>query len=154
MLRPYGGELTALTFPSDRAPVAPFPFYDRWADSFNVTTEAVIVNQARGLACVAALAAQTDLRGQRWNSAPAQIFAPREAVPVHRPVTVTLRAKGLDFTGATVLWEARNQRSVFGGTEFTFTPATVGEQWVEAEAHWPDGRRVFAAAGFSTVTEK
>ena len=153
-LRPYGGELTALTFPSDRAPVAPFAFYDRWADSFNVTTEAVVVNQARGLACVAALAAQTGLRGQPWNSAPAQILAPHEAVPVHRPVTVTLRAEGVDFTGATVLWEARDQRTTLGGTGFTFTPATTGEQWVEAEAHWPDGRRVFAAVSFSTGTAK
>ena len=152
-LPPYGGILSALTFPSDRAPLAPFAFYDRWADAWNVTTEAVVVNQARGLACVAARAAQTELRGQRWNSAAAQIITPRGTAPSGHPVTVSLRSTGLDFTGATVLWEARNQRSAFGGTDFTFTPAAAGEQWVEAEAHWPDGRRVFAAANFSTVSE-
>ena len=153
-LRPYGDTLAALTFPSDRAPVAPFAFYDRWADSFNVTTEAVIVNQARGLACVAALAAESSLRTQHWNSAAAEIIAPPGAAHIGQPMTVSLRAAGVDFTGATVLWETRNQLTVLGGTDFTFTTTTAGQFWVEAEAHWPDGRRVFAVADFSTGTVK
>lgn len=153
-LNNYGNELTALTFPSDLATVAPYPFYDRWADSYNVTTEAVVVNQARGLASIAALAAQTSLCRQPWNSAAAQIISPTTYTPVNQPVTVTLRATGVDFTGATIMWEAQGQEPAFGKTTYTFTPTTVGVQWVEAEAHWPDGRRVFAAATFSTAGDR
>ena len=146
----YGSELTDLAFPSDSAATAPYPFYDRWTDTYNVTTEAVVVNQARGLASIAALAAQTSLCRQPWNSAVAKIVTPAADAPVNQPVTVTLRAVGVDFTGATVLWEAQNQEPAFGKTTHTFTPTTVGAQWVEAEAHWPDGRRAFAAATFTT----
>src|SRR5207248_3377491 len=49
-LNNYGSELGALTFPSDGATNAPYPFYDRWADTFNTSTEFVAVNQARALA--------------------------------------------------------------------------------------------------------
>src|SRR5262249_31339069 len=31
----YGGELEGLPFPSDGATTAPYPFYDRWGDSWN-----------------------------------------------------------------------------------------------------------------------
>ncbi len=149
-LNKYGGELTALTFPSDNATESPFPFYDRWADSFNVTTEAVVVNQARGLACTAALAATTGLREQKWKTTPAQIVARQGHPASHRPFTVILQAPGLDLTEAEILWEAKGQEPTFGGPDFTVTPATTGEQWVEAEARWPDGRRVFAAATFTS----
>ena len=149
-LRKYGSGLSALTFPSDNATEAPFPFYDRWADSFNVTTEAVVVNQARGLACTAVLAATSSLRDQKWKSAPAQIIAPQGHPAAWRPVTVTLQATGLDLTGAEILWEAQDQEPTFGGPAFTFTPAKSGEQWVEAEARWPDGRRIFGNASFTT----
>ena len=53
--------------------MAPYPFYDRWGDSFNLTTEFVISNQARGLAYLAWLMAQTPLKNQPWKSANAQI---------------------------------------------------------------------------------
>ena len=147
-LNNYGGELTALTFPSDNATEAPFPFYDRWADSFNVTTEAVVVNQARGLACTAALAAASSQRDQPWNSAPAQIITPRGFAPAGQPVSVTLQVTGLDLTGAVILWEAQDREPAFGGVTFTFIPTKSGGSWVEAEVHWPDGRRAFAAATF------
>jgi hypothetical protein len=35
-----------------------------------------------------------------------------------------------------------SQRS---GNTFTFTPTTRNSNWVEAEAHLPDGRRIVAA---------
>src|SRR5438067_10240093 len=38
-LNNYKTELGALCFPLDGASTAPYPFYDRWGDSFNVTTE-------------------------------------------------------------------------------------------------------------------
>ena len=36
-LSDYQSELGGLTFPSDGASVAPYPFYDRWGDTWNVT---------------------------------------------------------------------------------------------------------------------
>jgi hypothetical protein len=54
----------------------------------------------------------------------------------------------LDLTKARIVWEGRENPPVFA-SEFTFTPRQPGEQWVEAEAQLPDGRRVFAAAAFT-----
>ena len=51
----YGYEMTPLCFPSDGAQTAPYPFYDRWCDFFNVTTEASTTDTTRSFAtrCVA-----------------------------------------------------------------------------------------------------
>src|SRR5262249_55934269 len=46
---------------------------------------------------------------------------------------------------AQIVWEARDQEPVIA-TDFAFVPKSVGEQWIEAEATWPDGRRAFAKA--------
>ena len=51
----YGGLLNALCFPSDSATTAPYPFYDRWGDSWNVMGEMVVLNQARSLATLSFL---------------------------------------------------------------------------------------------------
>lgn len=143
----YGGSLTALCFPSDNAPIAPYPFYDRWGDSWNVSAEFVIMNSARSLGCLAFLAAQTSLRSQPWKSAAGQISVPSGVVPVGGKVAVSLKVPGMDLAAARVVWEARDQEPAFGHT-FTFAPKNNGDQWVEAEAQWPDGRRVFAKASF------
>ena len=45
-----------------------YPFYDRWADAFNVSTEFVTVNQARSLASVAFLATMTSVKSQAWTA--------------------------------------------------------------------------------------
>jgi hypothetical protein len=62
-------------------------------------------------------------------------------------VTATLNIPGADFAEARIVWEARDQEPAFGAS-FTFTPTNYGPHWVEAEAAWPDGRRVFASASF------
>ncbi|PYI87335.1 MAG: glycoside hydrolase family 9 [Verrucomicrobia bacterium] len=150
----YGNELGALTFPSDGAQDVPYPIYDRWSDSFNVTTEFVIVNPARSLVTIALLAAQTPLKNQRWRSAPAQIeVQPTESNAGAPTYLARLRAPGLDLAQAQIVWEARDQEPAFGGT-FVFTPAGSGPQWVEAEALWPDGRRVFAATEFTPAASQ
>jgi len=48
----------------DGAQTAPYPLYDRWADFFNVTTEASTTDTARSLAVTAWLAGQTSLATQ------------------------------------------------------------------------------------------
>ena len=147
----YKGDLGALTFPPDGAQDAPYPIYDRWADSFNVQTEFVIGTQARSLATVAWLMAQTPLKQQPWKSAPAQITGlPAEARAGQR-VTAGLNVPGLDLTEARIVWEAPGQEPVFGQS-FSFVPASAGPVRVEVEAQWPDGRRVVAQTGPPATT--
>ncbi|MHB8521224.1 MAG: glycoside hydrolase family 9 protein [Limisphaerales bacterium] len=55
----YATELNELSFPQDGASTAPDPFYDRWGESYNVTTEFVVLNQARSLASLAYAATLT-----------------------------------------------------------------------------------------------
>ncbi|HEV2394933.1 MAG TPA: glycoside hydrolase family 9 protein [Verrucomicrobiae bacterium] len=145
----YSGELEGLCFPSDGATTAPYPFYDRWGDSWNVSSEMVVLNQARGIGMLAFLAAQGPYKTQLWTApANAQIVVPASVVPVGSPVTLSLQAPGMDLSGARVTWEARDQEPIFGQT-FTYSPQNNGLQWVEAEAQWPDGRRVFAKASYT-----
>ena len=142
-LPPYQGELSALCFPSDSVTVAPYPVYDRWGDSFNVQTEQTVVNQARQLATAAFLMAKTPLATQTWQSTPAQIVMPAVVGP-GASVTAKVEVASFDLTKARVVWEAQGQEPAFG-TNFVFTPANSGPQWIEVEAQWPDGRRACAA---------
>ncbi len=144
----YGAELEGLSFPSDGAATAPYPFYDRWGDSWNVTTEMVILNSARSIGSLGFLAAQTAAATVPWQAVQAQINVPATIVPVGSNVTVTMQSAGIDFSGARITWEARDQKPVFGQS-FTFAPINNGPQWIEAEAQWPDGRRVFATNVFT-----
>lgn len=146
-LDPYKKELGSLTFPWDGDQNSPYAFYDRWGDSYNTTTEFIAVQQARGLAWLAYLMAQSPVNEQAWKSATARIVSLPAAAIVGAKVTARLEVDGLDLTGARVVWEARDQDPAFGQT-FEFTPAHSGSQWVEAEAEWPDGCRTFAVTNF------
>jgi hypothetical protein len=143
----YGTELGSLVFPIDGALTAPFPFYDRWGDSYNVTTEFIAVNQARALTSLVVLATQTSATAQPWQSATAQIVVPSGTAPLNAPATLTLQTPGLDLTHARIVWEARDQEPAFGSS-YTISPKNNGTQWAEAEIEWPDGRRVFATNTF------
>jgi len=145
-LSPYQSELGALCFPLDGLSTAPYPIYDRWGDSWNVQTEMTDVNEARQLATAALLMAQTPPATQAWQSATAQIVMPAVA-GISIPVTATIKTTGFDLTKARVVWEAQGQEPAFG-TNYIFTTTNFGMQWIEAEAQWPDGRRVFAATNF------
>jgi hypothetical protein len=149
-LEHYKQALGALTFPPDGAAEAPYPLYDRWGDSFNVNTEFVILNQARSLATVAFLAARTLPKVQPWRCARGEILGLPAQTAVHTPVTARLDVGGLDLRNARVVWEARDQEPAYGAT-FAFRPVQPGPQWVEVEAQWPDGRRVFAATTFTAI---
>lgn len=139
----YGRELGALTFPLDGDEKAPYPIYDRWGDSFNLSTEFVAVNQARGLAYLAWLMAQTSCKTQAWNSASAQITGVPAAVRPGEKIEAKLQSAGVELSQAQVVWEAKNQTPAFGPA-FSFVATNTGPQWIEAEAMLPDGRRVFA----------
>ncbi len=143
-----GNELSKLSFPSDDNSAANrYPFYDRWADTWNVTTEFVAVTQARSMVSVSMLAGLTATRTQPWKpTQTATIVVPAGVAPVGQPVTLALT--GVDTAGARITWEARDQQPDFGST-YTISPQNNGAQWVEAEIVFADGRRIFATGSFT-----
>jgi hypothetical protein len=148
-LAPYQNQLRELTYPADDAKIGPYPLYDRWSDAFNVTTEFVIGNQARSLASLAFWAARTPAKSAPWRAVRAFISAPGVAGTRDGPLTFRLTAGDLDLADARIVWEARDSDPVVA-PQFSYTPKNVGAQWVEAEAQFPDGRRVFAANNFTS----
>lgn len=144
-----GNELAKLSFPTDANGTGMMtPFYDRWADTWNVTTEFVTVNQARSLVSVALLVGQTAAKSTAWKPATTvSIAVPTTVAPVGEPLTLSLNASGLDLNRARIVWEARDQEPDYG-TTYTVTPKNPGAQWVEVEITWPDGRRMFGAGSF------
>jgi len=143
----YGTELREATYPDDNAAVSPYPFYDRWSDAFNVTTEYIAVNQARSLLVAAFLAARTPQGGATWSPARAQVVTPGAPVQLNAPVVLRVDVHGESLERARIVWEARDQEPAFGQT-FAVTPRNSGRQWAEVEIEWPDGRRAFAAGAF------
>jgi hypothetical protein len=144
----YGSELGTLTFPSDSASTAPYPFYDRWTDTWNTTAEFITVNQARSLLAASALVAPTAAQSTPWTSGTAIINVPSAGAIVGTPITLTVQSPGLDLAGARIVWEGRDQDPAFGAS-WTFTAKSTGAQWAEVELAWPDGRRVFGTATFT-----
>ena len=147
----YQKELGTLSFPPDGAETDPYPFYDRWGDSFNVTTEFVIVNQGRALAELAWLMAQTPLHHQPWTfDSGLRITGLPALAAVGQKLSAHLirSGSGPDLAQATIVWEGQDQEPAFGPT-FSLTPSVPGEFWVEAEVQWPDGRRAYAATSCS-----
>jgi hypothetical protein len=144
----YGTELREATYPDDNAAEGSYPFYDRWSDAYNVTTEFIAVNQARSLMVAAFLAGRSPSAGRKWTGARAKITAPRASVQLGSPVTLRVDVPGESLSLARIVWEARGQEPALGPT-YTISPKTSGPQWVEAEVEWPDGRRAFAADAFA-----
>ena len=62
----------------------PIPIYDRWGDSFNLSTEFVTVNQARSLAYLAWLMARTPLKISRGNLPSHNYLVCPQSVPYTR----------------------------------------------------------------------
>jgi hypothetical protein len=143
----YGAELSELSYPTDSGSTNPYPYYDRWSDAYNVTQEFITVNQARSFMATAFLATLTSSSTGAWTAPTATISVPATVALLNAPVTLTLSVPGLDLTGARIVWEGRDQQPAFGST-YTFTPVNDGDQWVEAEVEWPDGRRAFAENDF------
>lgn len=143
----YGKELGVLSFPADSDEKAPYPIYDRWGDSFNLSQEFVIANQARGLAYLSWMMGRSAVRNQAWKAAAGQIASVPAIAQSGRKIEVTISAPGVDLSRARIVWEWSGHEPAFGKS-FSFTPAHSGTQWIEAEAQLPDGRRVFAVTNF------
>jgi hypothetical protein len=79
--------------------------------------------------------------GQPWSSATASIALPEiDTAALNTPAGATLNTS-LDLSDATIVWELQGHEPYFG----TFTPQSLGDFSLEAEAVKPDGRRVFAS---------
>jgi hypothetical protein len=139
----YGSELGALSFPGDETPI-----YDRWADSFNVTTESVSVNLARSLASLAFLLTLTPAKDVAWKAAPATIVGLDTPPAVGEKRTLSLDVPGQELAGARLVWETSGGEPSFGRS-FELVADSSGAGWVEVEAQWPDGRRAFARKDFA-----
>jgi hypothetical protein len=146
-LQLYGKELGALSFPLGGDETAPYPIYDRWGDSFNLTQEFVIPNQARALAYLAWIMGRSPFRTQQWKAASATITGLPDRARAGKELNVEISAPGVDLSRARIVWEANGHEPAFGEA-FSFTPSNRGAQWLEAEAQLPDGRRVFAVTNF------
>jgi len=118
----YGWELGALSYPADSADTAPYAYYDRWCDDWNVSTEGSTTDTARSFAALAWLAAQTAVAGQSWTFTNATILAPQMPMLTGQPVTLTLNVADTNLSTAKVVWEANGQEPVFGGQTYTFSP--------------------------------
>lgn len=150
VLPPYGTELAGLSVPRDDLAVAPFPLYDRWADSYNVAAEFTVVAQARGLAATSLLMARSPVHAQPWRPPAAAIRGVSARVTVGGEATAHLEVPGLDVGAARVAWETPGHEPAFGH-RFHLRPRAAGPSWIEAEAVWPDGRRVVARLEFEAV---
>ena len=139
----YGWELSGLAYPGDYIDTAPYPYYDRWCDDWNVSTEGSTTDTARGFAATAWLAAQTTAAGQPWRAIPMSIARPASAA---QPLTVSLRASGADLSTARIVWELLGRDPVFGGANYTLAGLPPGTDSIEAEVQWPDGTRAFATS--------
>ena len=139
-LNRYQKELGQTTFPSDGSKTDPYPLYDRWGDSFNTTTEFVIVTQARGMAASAFLMAMAPT--QPWKSVEATIKGFPTDLKPGQTARLTLDSP-VDLSRARIIWEATGHE-LFEGPEFAFTQKEPGDFRIEVEALLPDGRRVFA----------
>ncbi|MCF7762876.1 MAG: glycoside hydrolase family 9 protein [Verrucomicrobia bacterium] len=145
-LENYKRELGALTFPPDSSPSASYAFYDRWADSFNTTTEFTVQELGRSMASAAFLMARAGLAEQPWMASPGTLTGVPDRTQAGTPITAATTADAT--ANPTTVWETADQEPHRGGS-FTFTPRHPGEHWIEAETQYPDGRRVFASKTFT-----
>ena len=144
----FGGEFAILSYPpDDMSKEDHYPMYDRWADVYHLGTEATTAGQARSLATLAWLMGRTPLKNQTWTGAKGKIGGVPTEVKAGQQVTADLKVEGLDPGGAIIVWEASGQEPRVAG-RYSFTIDRAGSQWIEAEALWPDGRRVFAVHEF------
>jgi hypothetical protein len=146
--------LRMLSYPDDGAAAGAYPLYDRWSDVHNVSAEFIVTNQARGLIAAAFLASLTPQAKQPWRAAKARIVLSQQKAQLDEPLTARLEITddpSLGLAEADIIWEARGQEPM-RARNLAFTPRSGGAHWIEAEAVWPDGRRVFAATELAVVS--
>ena len=122
-----------------------FPFYDRsGTDAFNVTAEFTLDKQARHLAAYLYLLGQAGTSLKPWKSAVGKIVGAPDKIRSGEKFSATLEAPGMPpLDEAQIVWEASGSEPSFG-TKFEGSVGDAFPGYLEVEAVWPDGRRVFA----------
>ena len=133
----YKDVLGKLSHPSDGASDSPYSFYNRWADTYNVSTEFTIVQQGKALAAALCLMAQSPLQSQKWEAPAAKIAKSSDGYLLTLPENLNL-----NLDDAIVVWEAEGFVSPHTGR--TLPVNRNRSAWISVAAHWPDGRRAFA----------
>ena len=149
------GPMDPLCFPTVARGSNFFALYDRWAEVHNVTTEFVHPQTAQAFISAGYLVTSASLRTQMWQRASASIVFPN-GFPAFSTKCVAQLSTTQDLSNAQIVWDSGSapwnflgQDPTFG-TNFTFIPATVGDNHnLQAEAVLPDGRRVFVVTNFS-----
>jgi hypothetical protein len=147
----YKREPGALSFPLDGDHNAPYPIFDRWADSFNLSTEFVILNQARGLAAAAFLLAQTPLKSQPWKPVAAFIVPAQNSAQPGQGFD--LKTDVAEFGASRVVWEASGEEPSVTRTFIPRGPQSA-LSWIEAEGILPDGRLIFAQTNRTPIVSR
>jgi hypothetical protein len=148
------GPMDPLCFPAIGRGSNYYALYDRWAEVHNVNTEFSYPTIARALASAAYLVAAPRLGTQVWRRADASIVFPN-GLPVFGSKSVAQLTSSENLSQAQIVWDPGpvawnfwGQNPAFG-SNFTFLPSNVGEQrTLQAEAIFPDGRRLFAVTNF------
>ena len=155
-IAPYQDELEQTIYPPHEGTDAPYAFYDRVIDTFDVATESVSYQLGRGLASAAYLMAGTRLAGQAYTHVNLSITgAPRKAEAGDTiRLGLELDHTALKLEDALIIWEADGIGEPQTGNTLTFSPELPGQGWAVVEAQWPDGRRAFARVEFQIDTSK
>jgi hypothetical protein len=150
----YKQELGALCYPLDGAGEKPYPLYDRWGDSFNLSTEFVIVDQARALATACWWMGQTAVATQPYRMIPGTIITTTSRnLPATQPqFTLVFKSnENVEGLAPRVIWEIQDEEPSITPA-LRWIPRKPGSAWIEVEAFWPDGRRSFATTNLLVET--
>lgn len=142
----YRALLGLLTYPPHtRTGLYAFPHgsYHRYADTFHLSNEFVILDHGRSLAAMTYLMAAAGDHEGPWESPP-EVTITGLPTPLMLGESVELGVSSpSDLSEALVIWEGKEAEPQ-RGTTFNYRPANAGTAWVELEVLWPDGRRSFA----------
>jgi len=152
---PLYGYMDPLCFPPIDRGSNFFALYDRWSEVHNVNTEFVHPQTAMAFIAAGYLVTSPSLKTQVWQRASGSIVFPN-GVPTFGSRCVAQLTSTQDLSQAQIVWDPSpaawdflGQNPAFG-TNFTFIPASVGDQrTLQAEAVLPDGRRIFVVTNFS-----
>ncbi|HZZ58093.1 MAG TPA: glycoside hydrolase family 9 protein, partial [Opitutaceae bacterium] len=115
-LSQYGSELSELSYPTDSGSASTYPYYDRWADAYNVTTEQITVNLARSFMATGFLASLTQSSATPWTATAATIVVPSGTPALDKALTLTVQVPGQSLTNARIVWEGRDQEPALGAS--------------------------------------
>lgn len=126
-----------------------FPMYDRSVtDAYNVREEWTVATGAKLLAGHLFLMGRSAVATEPWAPRPLRIEGIADTVPVGETVHARLAyPEGLSGEEALVVWELAGTEPTTG-PEFSARISAPGPARLEAEAVWPDGKRLSAVRKF------